>query len=318
VNLATKSTEFFRIKVVPNEETKYSKLNQMDLTMEFLPPLYAKVESLWVGFVKFLPLLGIALILLLFTWLLAKILSKLLRKSLSGSNIRKSLQELFGTLTKTAVWTIGILTAITVMFPSLTPGKLVTALGIGSVAVGLAFKDIFENFFAGILILLRRPMRIGDFIECEGVTGKVERISIRETYLRKTDDQLILLPNSFLFKNPVSICTDKDLRRFEIIVGVAYGENIDEVRAIIEKCMKDIDVVTQDKPIEVYAREFNSSSVDFTVRWWSDSTPLGMHQSRDKVVSAIKAALDNENIEIPFPYRTLTFNELLTIKNKSE
>ncbi|OMH27115.1 mechanosensitive ion channel family protein [Motiliproteus sp. MSK22-1] len=285
--------------------------------MEFLEPLYDKAESLWIGFVKILPLLGIALITLFITWIFAKVLSGLLKRSLSRSNIRRSLVELFGTLLKTVIWLVGGLLAITIIFPSLTPAKLLTALGLGSVAVGLAFKDIFENFFAGILILLRKPMRIGDFIECEGVNGKVEHISIRETYLRKTDDQLVLIPNSFLFKNPVSVLTDKDLRRFDIIVGVAYGEDIDKARSIIEESMKAIDVVEQDKPIEVYAREFNSSSIDFTVRWWSESSPLGMHKSRDKVVTAIKAALDNENIEIPFPYRTLTFKEPLSIKHHS-
>jgi small-conductance mechanosensitive channel len=286
--------------------------------MNFFTPLYEKFESMWVNFVQLLPLLGIAFFELILTWIFAAILSRVLRKSLSKSKIRKSLSELFVTLLKVVIWTSGILIAVTILFPSLTAGKLLAALGLGSVAVGLAFKDIFENFFAGILIMLRKPMRIGDFIECEGIEGKVELISVRETYLRKTDDQLVLVPNSFLFKNPLSILTDFELRRFDIVVGVAYGEDVAKAQAIIASAVKSLDKIENDKPIEVYAREFNSSSIDFTVRWWAESTPLGMHQSRDQVVTAIKEALDKENIEIPFPYRTLTFKEPLSIEKVAQ
>ena len=237
--------------------------------MSFFSPLYEKFESMWVGFVKLLPMLAIAVFAIILTWFFAKLLSGLLRKSLSKSKIRKSLCELFVTLFKVLIWTFGILIAVTIVFPSLTAGKLLAALGLGSVAVGLAFKDIFENFFAGILIMLRKPMRIGDFIECEGIQGKVELISVRETYLRRTDGQLVLVPNSFLFKNPLLILTDLELRRFDIVVGVAYGEDVAKAQTVIMRAVKSLDKINYDKPVEVYAREFNSSSIDFTVRWLS-------------------------------------------------
>lgn len=287
--------------------------------MEFIQPLSTKLSGMWIGFVKSSPLLVIALFVLLLTWFSARLAARFLRSSLRRSHIRPSLKELFETLLRVIIWTIGILISVTVVFPSLTPAKLLTALGLGSVAVGLAFKDIFENFFAGILIMLRKPMRIGDFIECEGVEGKVVRIALRETYIRQMDDQLVLVPNSFLFTNPLYILTDKPLRRFEIVVGVAYGEHMEAARAVIRNALQDLDLVNQDKPIEVYAREFNSSSMDFTVRWWALSRPLDMHQSRDKVVTAVKLALDEAGIEIPFPYRTLTFKEPLIVdKNHAD
>ena len=283
--------------------------------MNFLTPLYEKFDNMLIGFVKILPLLGVAFFVIIFTWILSLILTNLLSRSLSNSRIRKSLNELFVTLFKVIIWTSGILIAVTIIFPSLTAGKLLTALGLGSVAVGLAFKDIFENFFAGILIMLRKPMRIGDYIECEGIQGKVEIISIRETYLRQTDDQLVLVPNSFLFKNPLLILTDQELRRFDIVVGIAYDEDVSVAQSVIENAVSSLNIVNDEKPVEVYAREFNSSSIDFTVRWWAESTPLGMHQSKDQVVTTIKEALDKENIEIPFPYRTLTFKEPLNIQD---
>ena len=286
--------------------------------MNFIEPLFQKVQRMWVGSVELLPLLAIALVVLIITWLMARILTAVLKRSLKNSKIRRSLCELFASLIKVTVWTVGFLIAITIIFPSLTPAKLLTVLGLGSVAVGLAFKDIFENFFAGILIMLRKPMRIGDFVECESIKGKVEKITVRETYLRKTDDQLVIVPNSFLFKNPVYVLTDLPLRRFDLVVGVAYGEDVDTARNVIRSALEGLDEINQQRGVEVYAREFNSSSLDFTVRWWANSRPLDMHKSRDIVVTAIKKALDEAGIEIPFPYRTLTFKEPLPLSNHND
>jgi small conductance mechanosensitive channel len=286
--------------------------------VNFIEPLFQKVQRMWVGFVELLPLLAIALVVLIITWLMARILTAVLKRSLKNSKIRRSLCELFASLIKVTVWTVGFLIAITIIFPSLTPAKLLTVLGLGSVAVGLAFKDIFENFFAGILIMLRKPMRIGDFVECESINGRVEKITVRETYLRKTDDQLIIVPNSFLFKNPVYVLTDLSLRRFDLVVGVAYGEDVDTAREVIRSALEGLDDINQQRGVEVYAREFNSSSLDFTVRWWANSRPIDMHKSRDIVVTAIKKALDEAGIEIPFPYRTLTFKEPLPLSNHND
>ena len=282
--------------------------------MKFLGPLLDQVNAMWVGFVKLIPLLAIGFVVLLVTWLISKLASKLLSKALGHGHIRPSLKALFQTLIKIAVWTIGVIITATIIFPSLTPAKMLAALGLGSVAVGFAFKDVFENFLAGILIMLREPMRIGDFIECNDVDGKIEKITIRDTYVRKTDDELVLVPNAYLFKNPVQILTDKELRRYEITAGVGYGEDVDQCRAIIEEAVKSVVTLASDKPVHVFAKEFADSSVNFTVRWWAKSQPIDMHKSRDKVIAAIKSALDKNDIEIPFPYRTLTFSENLKIQ----
>jgi small-conductance mechanosensitive channel len=252
------------------------------------------------------------------TWVAAVVLRRIVRTLLRRSRIRPSLQQLSVTLVQTMVWIGGILIAITIIFPSLTPAKLLAALGLGSIAVGLAFKDIFENFIAGMMIMLRKPMRIGDFIECEGITGKVEDITIRDTYIRKTDDQLVMLPNAFVYKNPVYVITDRTLRRHEIVCGVAYDVDLDAAKKVIQETMEGIEGIETSRGIDVFAREFNSSSMDFTVRWWAASRPRGMHESRDLVVRAIKRALDDAGMEIPFPYRTLTFKDPLSLRSKEK
>lgn len=290
----------------------------MDVSVKPIQIVTEQIEGLIESLIALTPNLIAALLVIFLTILVAFGLGKIAAKVLSRSNARPSLINAIEKLARLAVWLLGLLVAATIMFPNLTPTKLLTGLGIGSIAIGLAFKDVFENFLAGFLILLRRPMRIGDDIECDGLSGRVEHISIRDTFLRKRSGELILVPNSFLFKNPVTILTDQPLRRISIVVGVAYGEDVDEAREVIRRAVDGLESRDNSKPVQVFAREFNSSSIDFMIRWWTESTPVDEHRSRDEAVSAIKAALDDANIEIPFPYRTLTFPQAIQVEMTPE
>lgn len=289
----------------------------MDVAVEPFKILQEQINWLIEGTIALLPNLLAGIVIIAVTWGIAYTAKRSVHRALSRT--RPSLQRAVAILTKIAVWIVGISVAAMVVFPNLTPTKLIAGLGVGSIAVGLAFKDIFENFLAGFLILLRKPMRIGDDIECEGISGRVEEITIRDTLIRKRSGELILVPNSYLFKNPTTVLTDKEKRRISVVVGVAYDEDVAASRDVIHAAVEGLDSVDAEKDVEVFAREFNSSSVDFLVRWWTGSTPGDEHRSRAEVVTAIKAALDEVGIEIPFPYRTLTFKEPLEItKNASE
>nr|CAA6829078.1 MAG: Putative transport system permease protein [uncultured Thiotrichaceae bacterium] len=266
-----------------------------------------------------LPQVLIAIIILSLTYLVAMGVRSLAKRMLRRSRLRKSLQNLFELLFSISIWFAGIMIAAIIAFPNLTPTKILAGLGIGSVAIGFAFKDIFENFLAGIIILLRREMRIGDFIECEGLEGKVENILVRETHLRQTDGQLVIVPNSLLFKNPLTIRTDLDQRRTTIICGIAYGEDVAQARDIIMQAVSGCsNVITDGRPVQIFAQEFADSSINFEVTWWTGSLPVDIRRSRDEVITAIKQALDEAGIEIPFPYRTLTFNEPLQLLQKQD
>ena len=252
------------------------------------------------------------LLILVATWLLTKGLESLLRRIFLKLGLRTSLSDLLRKLVFIGVWIIGVLVAAVIVFPSLTPAKILAALGLGSIAIGFAFKDIFENFLAGLLILFREPFELNDFIECNELEGKVEEITIRDTHIRQTDGQRVVIPNSLLFKNPVTVRTDQDIRRVTIMCGVAYGEDVDKARDVIQQALADLETVHHDKDIQIFAHGFGASSIDFEVTWWTGSRPVDIRKSKDKVVAAVKRALDDADIEIPFPYRTLTFKEPLT------
>ena len=271
------------------------------------------LQDMLRGFVEALPLLAIAAVVLVIVAIVARGVSKLAGKAAGKAGERRSLVDLTQTLAKVGVWIVGILLVMTIVFPSMTLGSLIAALGIGSVAIGFAFQDVFENFLAGILLMLREKMRIGDYIECEGVKGDVVNISLRETYVREKSGELTVVPNSMLFKNPVRILTDEKMRRHEITAGVSYDTDADMARDLIQKTVEACETVNSEKPVQVFAKEFGASSIDYTVRWWAGSAPLELHKSRDEVIRKVKRALDDAGVEIPFPYRTLTFKEPLPL-----
>ena len=274
--------------------------------------------KVWKDFVEHLPFLGVAILILFATWGVSRIAALLARKSLSRTHMRNSLRDLILRLITITVWVLGVMLAAIVIFPGLSPAKALGGLGILSMAVGFAFKDIFENFFAGILLLWRFPFENGDFIECEGVKGKVERIDIRMSQIRQTTGELVVVPNAFLFKNPVDVLTDQPKRRITVMAGVSYDTDVEEAVTVIEKAVKSCQTVDTDSPIQVFPQAFGSSSIDIEVTWWSDPKPVDQRRSRGEVVMAVKKALDAAKIEIPFPYRTLTFKEPLPIEQTAK
>jgi small conductance mechanosensitive channel len=271
--------------------------------------LRAEIASLYAGLVALVPNIVAALIVLLATAAVAALLPRLTVRLMRRWRRRPALVAAARTLEKTLIWLAGLLVAATVLFPNLTASGLLAGLGLGSLVVGLAFRDIFENYLAGILILVRKPMRVGDDIECEGVAGQVEAITIRDTYLRRRSGELVLVPNGFIYKNPTLVLTDKPLRRITLSVGVAYGTDLERASAALRGAFEGLESVDRSKRVEVFATEFADSSIDFLLRWWCGSTPVEELRSRDEVARAVKRALDAAGIEIPFPQRTLSFLE---------
>jgi small conductance mechanosensitive channel len=286
--------------------------------LNYIATLRDQVQSMATGFVAALPHIAIGLIVLLVTWIVARFAAKIADMLVGRTEIRPSLKALIDTLVKLGIWLVGIMIAAIVVMPGLTPASLFAGLGIGAVAIGFAFQDIFENFLAGVLIMLREKMRIGDVIECEGITGKVERITLRETHVRRLSGELTIVPNSLIFKSPVEILTDGFKRRHEVVVGVSYDTNLDHAADVIRRSVEGVEGVDIEQGLDIFAQEFNSSSVDFLVRWWAGSTPRAGWESKDKVVRAIKAGLDAAEIEIPFPYVTHTFKERVPLAPSTE
>lgn len=274
-----------------------------------LQTLLDQINSMAEGFVASLPALFIAIIIIAITWLIAKGATRISARIIGQTELRPSLRNLVETFVRLGVWLGGAMVAAIVVFPDFSPTSLIAGLGIGAVAIGFAFQDFFENFLAGVMIMLRDKMQIGDVIKSGDIHGKVEFISLRESHIRAFSGELHVLPNSMLFKDPVEVITDLAERRFEVVIGVSYDTDLDHADSVIRKAVESVELVNTEKDIQVLADTFNSSSVDFVVRWWAASSGTEAVMNRDQVVRAIKRNLDDAGIEIPFPYVTHTFKE---------
>ena len=281
--------------------------------MKYVDTLQKQLESMADGFVQALPSLVIALMVLMVTWAVARFAVRIADKLTARATIRNDLKQLFDTLVRLFVWIIGSLVALTVAVPSFTPAGAFAGLGVGALAIGFAFQDIFENFLAGVLIMLRDKMNIGDSIQCNAIQGKVERITLRETHIRQFTGELTVVPNSMLFKNPVRILNDEPVRRDELVVGVSYDADLDQAESVLREAVSGVEGVDSSKAVLVVAQTFNSSSIDFLIQWWADTGPRDMRITKSDAIKAIKAALDGAEIEIPYPYVTNTFKEALPI-----
>lgn len=268
-----------------------------------------QINAMATGAIAALPSIVIAAVILLITWLIARSASRISARLIGKTDLRPSLRNLIETLVRLGVWIAGAMIAALVVFPNFSPSGLLAGLGIGAVAIGFAFQDFFENFLAGVMIMLREKMQIGDVVKTGDIHGKVEFISLRESHIRAFSGELHVLPNSILFKEPLEVVTDLEERRFEVMIGVSYDTDLDKAGKVLLKAVESVDLVSKDKDVQVLADNFGASSVDFRVRWWAASSGTNAVMNRDQVLRSIKRGLDDAGIEIPFPYITHTFKE---------
>lgn len=183
-------------------------------------------------------------------------------------------------------------------------------LGISSVAIGFAFRDILQNFLAGLLLLITQPFRIGDQIVASGFEGTVEDIQTRATFIRTYDGRRVVVPNADLFTDTVVVNTAFAQRRLEYDVGIGYGDAIENARQVILDAIASVDGVLAEPPPDVLVMAFASASVNLRARWWiAPPKQADALDARDQVLTAIRAALSTHGIDMPFPTHQILFHD---------
>ena len=220
-----------------------------------------------------------------------------------------TLADLLGRLTSFVLAVLGLFVAAVIIFPAFKPGDLVAGLGITSVAIGFAFKDVLQNFFAGVLILWRRPFVVGDQIRAKDYEGTVEEITVRSTRLKTYDGERAVLPNGDVYTSAILVRTAYDKRRVRFTVGIGYPDSIEEARGVIHRVLKETEGVLDDPGPWVYVTELAPSSVNFTVYFWAESQQVNVLAVSDRVATAVKLALDAAQIDMPFPHTVVLFHD---------
>jgi small conductance mechanosensitive channel len=266
------------------------------------------IQLMVIGFVRQSPYLVIAAV----VFGIFFFASRVVRDVIVGLANRKhhSVGLVLGRLAQGGLILLGVLVAATIAVPSFKPAQLIQILGIGGVAIGFAFKDIFQNFLAGILILLTEPFRIGDQIIIDKYEGTVEMIQARATFIRTYDGRRVVIPNADLFNQSVTVNTAFDKRRDQYDIGIGYGDDIESARALILETLNAIDIVMDDPEPQVLVVDLAGSTVNLRARWWvTPPMRADVLASRNAVLSALKAKLTERGIDLPFPTQQILFHD---------
>ncbi|GAB4532402.1 MAG: hypothetical protein Tsb0014_16790 [Pleurocapsa sp.] len=265
------------------------------------------LQDLLGSAVKVFPAIITALIIIMLTRYAAQFTRNIADKIGEKTLNSKSLRLLLRKTAHITTWIVGIVFACVVAFPGLRLGDIIATLGLGSVAIGFAFQDIFKNFLSGILILIQQPFQIDDQIIVGDYEGTVEKIDIRTTKIRTYDGERILMPNSEVFTSAVRVRTAFNQRRTDLAVGVDYNTPLPKAKHILQKTIESVEGVLDNKPAEIDLVGFGDSSIDFIVRYWTYPRQPQVRQVQTRAIMAIKEALDAADISIPYPIRTLYF-----------
>lgn len=235
-------------------------------------------------------------------------LTGLLRKLMTRASLDVMLVQFLGNIIHTVLLVVVIIAALDHLGVPTT--SMLAVFGAAGLAVGLALRDSLSNFAAGIMLILFRPFKVGDFIEAGGISGTPEEIRIFSTVIRTPDNREIIVPNGQIANGVIINYNAKPTRRLDLVFGIGYGDDILKAKQIIETVLKaDPRVLAEPAPLVALA-ELADSSVNINVRPWvktEDYWPL-----RAALLENIKIAFDRNGITIPFPQRDVHVHELKT------
>lgn len=262
----------------------------------------------WNALVKALPDIAAALVFLFVAYWAARLVSYLIRNLVQRRG-RLDLGAIPGAIAFSILMIAAVLVAAAIVYPSVRPGDVIATLGVGSVAVGFAFKDILQNLFAGILLLLNRPFRRGDQIVVKDFEGTVEHIESRATLIKTYDGRRVIIPNADIYTSPVTVNTAFSIRRSQLDIGIGYGDDPDRAYALFAAAIAKVDGVVAEPAPEALPWDIADSYVKLRARWWSDSKRTSVVHIKARVIATIYAAARDAGIDLPFLTQVVLFHD---------
>lgn len=264
-----------------------------------------ELQNLLAKVIAFIPQLVAALVVFVVAILLANLAAKgVLRRSKDKvKNIQTA--KLLADITRWAILILGIIIALQQVNFNVT--GFLTGLGIAGFTIGFALQDIAKNFISGLLLLIRQPFQIGDAVELSGYEGQVMDITLRDTVVKTWDGEIVILPNTDVYSNPIKNFSGLKNRRRIIQVGVGYETDLAKAQQKILESVMSVEGVLQDPQPMVLATEFGASEIVLQAYFWVDQTQNSILKIPSDVINAIKQTSERESINIPFPIQTVRF-----------
>lgn len=269
--------------------------------MERLANYQRHVEEAITWFWEFLPnLITASLLLVVGLWVI-RIINKLVHHFFERKDYDEALESFLQSFIKVGLKFVLFVLVVTQL--GVKSSSLVAMVGAAGLAVGLALQGSLSNFAGGVLILIFKPFRVGDFISAQGVEGTVKEINIFTTKLNTFGNQLAIIPNGKLSNENIINFNSEETRRDKIDIGIAYDADLRKAKEILlDICQEDLRILPTPAP-EVYVAELADSSVNLSLRFWAKTEDFWA--AHFYVMETLKVRFDKEGIEIPFPQRDI-------------
>lgn len=261
----------------------------------------ALIELIQTNGLEFGKNLVIAIAIFYFGRLVVALIVRGLRNVMHARDVDDTLQSFLGNLVRMALMVVVVVAAISQLGIQTT--SFIAIFGAAGLAIGLALQGSLSNFAAGVLIVLFRPYKVGDFVEAAGISGSVEQVQILTTVLKTPDNKSIIVPNSQIMNSVITNYSANDTRRVDMVFGVSYDDNLDKVRETISEIVAADDRVLADPACQIEVSELADSSVNFIVRPWVKTEDYwAVHFA---LTERIKKRFDEVGISFPFPQQVV-------------
>ncbi len=245
-------------------------------------------------------ILSALVIFLLGRWVV-KMLMNLFASAYTKAEMDKTLSRFLSNILFIALMLFVVLASLNAL--GVNTINFLAILGAAGLAIGLALKDSLSNFAAGVMLVVFRPFKIGDFIDAAGNSGTVERIGIFNTTLKTPDNRVIIVPNSLINEDSIANYSTEETRRIDLVIGIGYEDDVARAKALIQGVLNQEDSILDEPPPSILLLDLGDSSVDIGVRPWVKSTDYW--SVRSELLGRIKQALEHAGMSLPYPQRSL-------------
>jgi small-conductance mechanosensitive channel len=267
----------------------------------------AGLHTLVAHFTQRLPYMALAILVFIVFYVAGMILRRLAARFTRRTRRHRSVGIVLGRLGQGILVLLGLLVGLVISVPGFTPGQLISVLGLSSVAIGFAFRDILQNFLAGILLLLSEPFRIGDQIKSGDFEGTVENIETRATLIVTYDGRRIVMPNSTLFVNPVAVNTANEKRRLEYDIKLPKDSDVARIRHLLLRTIMPLPHVLDEPAPDVLVIGFTDNDITLRMRWWiQPPRHFELQRGLDTVLVHIRDALQAARMRAAAPPQPVT------------
>ncbi|MGC1473480.1 MAG: mechanosensitive ion channel family protein [Psychroserpens sp.] len=288
-----------------------------DQLSEAFNNLRDKLSGWFNSIVTSLPNVVLAILVFVAAFFAARYVSKLVQKLVSRRVEQKSISLVVARIASVITVLVGLFVALGVLNLSQALTSLLAGAGVVGLAIGLALQGTLSNVVSGIVLSFRDRIRIGHWVETNGFSGEVMDINLNTFILKQADNNIVVLPNKMILENPIKNYSLTPTMRISLACGVGYESDLEVVERLTKEAVANaFDSIENAAAVEFFYTEFGDSSINYICRFWVDATKnLHNLEARTKAIIAIKKAYNANDINIPFPIRTLQFDNKLNIES---